>query len=73
MNAIPAVEQVETFAKVAAGRLLARTLYDLMRAVIEQADEVLGAKGELSLEGDCWHGDVGMVDLGACQTSTPAV
>ena len=73
MNAIAAVERVETFVKVAAGRVLVRTLYDLMRAVIEQVDEVLDVKGELSLEGDCWHGDVGMVDMGACQTSTLGV
>ena len=69
-NAIAAVEDVETFAKAASGRFLARTLCDPLRAGIGQGDEDLAERGTLSLGGCCWCGEVHVVNLGLCKTST---
>ena len=61
---IAAVEGVETFARVAAGRFLARTICDPSRAgVAEGGDAVMARAGELSLGGSCGRGAVEMVDL----------
>ena len=60
-----AVEGVETFACAAAGRFLARTMCDPIRAgVAEVVDTVMAGAGELSLGGRCWRGAVELVDLG---------
>ena len=49
---VAAVEDVETFARAAAGRFLARTMCDPVRTVVVGAgDPVLEGKGELSLGG----------------------
>ena len=69
-NAIATVEDVETFARAASGRFLARTLCDPPRAGIGQVDEDLAKVGTLSLGGRCWRGEVQVVDLGLCKTST---
>ena len=69
-NAIAAVEDVDMFATAAAGRFLAWTMCDPVRAGIGQLDETLAAVGELSLGGTCWRGDVNLVDLGPCRTAT---
>ena len=62
---IAAVEGVETFARAAAGRFLARTMCDPCRAgVAENGDAVMAGAGELSLGGSCWRGKVEVVDLG---------
>ena len=62
---IAAVEGVETFARAAAGRFLARTMCDPCRAgVAENGDAVMAGAGELSLGGCCWRGEVVVVDLG---------
>ena len=63
-NAIAAVEDVETFAKAATGRFLARTLCDPPRAGIGVVDEGITGKGRLSFGGTCWRGRVDVVDLG---------
>ena len=70
-SAIAAVEDVETFAKAASGRFLARTLCDPLREGIGQVDGHLAEMGMLSLVGHCWGGEVHVVDLGPCKTSTP--
>ena len=72
-NAIAAVEDVETFARAASGRFLARTLCDPSRAGIGVVDERIGGQGHLSLGGDCWRGCVDVIDLGPCKSSSPAV
>ena len=65
VNEVAAVESVETFERAAAGRFLARTLCDPVRAgVAETDDPVLVGKGVLSLGGACWRGVVEVVDLG---------
>ena len=61
---IAAVEGVETFARAASGRCLARTMCDPDRAgVAENGDAVMAGAGELSLGGSCWKGEVALVDL----------
>ena len=72
-NAIAAVEDVETFARAATGRFLARTLCDPPRAGMGVVDEGIAGKGRLSLGGSCWRGDVDVVDLGLCGSSTSEV
>ena len=65
VRGITAVEDVETFARAAAGRFLARTICDPVRSgVVGAGDLVLEGKGELSLGGACWRGVVEVVDLG---------
>ena len=60
-----AVEGVETFARAAAGRFLARTMCDPGRAgVAKNEDAAMVNAGELSLGGSCWRGPVEVVDLG---------
>ena len=73
MNAIAAVEDVETFAKAASGRFLARTLGDPLRAGIGVVGEGIAGQGHLSPGGDCWRGCVDVIDLGPCKSSSPAV
>ena len=54
VRGVAAVEDVETFARAAAGRFLARTMCDPVRTVVVGAgDPVLEGKGELSLGGAC--------------------
>ena len=72
-NAIAAVEDVETFARAATGRFLARTLCDPQRAGIGVVDEGIAGEGQLSSGGDCWRGQMGVMDLGPCKTSTSEV
>ena len=72
-NAIAAVEDVETFAKAATERFHARTLCDPPRAGVGVVDEGIARKGWLSLGGDCWRGDVDVIDLGPCKSSTSEV
>ena len=72
-NAIAAVEDVETFAKAATGRFLSRTLCNPPRAGIGVVDEEIARKGQLSFGGGCWRGQVDMVDLGPCKSSTSEV
>ena len=72
-NAIAAVEDVETFAKAATGRFLARTRCDPPRAGIGVVDEGIAGKGQLSVGGTCWRGIVEIVDLGPSKSSTCAV
>ena len=72
-GAIAAVEDVETFARAATGRFLARTLCDPLRAGIGMVDEGITGKGQLSFGGECWRGQVDVVDLGPCKSSTSEV
>ena len=72
-DAIAAVEDVETFARAATGRFLARTLCDPRRAGIGVVDEGIARKGQLSFGGECWRGQVDVVDLGPCKSSTSEV
>ena len=72
-NAIAAVEDVETFAKAATGRLLARTLCDPERAGIGVVGDGITGNGRLSFGGTCWRGRVDVVDLGPSKSSTCAV
>ena len=72
-NAIAAVEDVETLARAAAGKFLARTLCDPPRAGVGVVDEGIAGKGRLSFGGDCWRGHVDVVDLGPCKSSTSDV
>ena len=72
-SAIAAVEDVETFAKAATGRFLARTLCDPPRAGIGVVDEGITRKGRLSFGGTCWRGSVDVVDLGPSKSSTCAI
>ena len=72
-GAIAAVEDMETFARAATGRFLARTLCDPQRAGIGVVDEGIAGKGQLSSGGECWRGQVGVVDLGPCKSSTSEV
>ena len=72
-NALAAVEDVETFARAAAGRFLAHTVCDPTRAGVGVVDEGIAGKGQLSIGGDCWRGHVDVVDLGPCKTSTSEV
>ena len=72
-SAIAAVEDVETFARAATGRFLARTLCNPPRAGIGVMDEGIAGKGQLSCWGECWRGLVEVVDLGPCKSSTPEV
>ena len=66
-----AVEGVETFARAAAGRFLARTMCDPVRAgVAESRVVVVAGAGELSLGGGCWKGEVAVVDLGVGDGAT---
>ena len=59
------VKGIETFARAAARRFLARMMYDPVRAGVSEADDpVLGGKRVLSLGGACWRGVVKVVDLG---------
>ena len=59
------MEDVETFARAAAGRFLARTMCDPIRAGVAAADDqLLAGVGTLSLGGACWRGGVDVVDLG---------
>ena len=69
-GAIAAVEDVETFARAATGRFLARTLCDPPRAGIGVVDEKIAGKGQLSYGGECWREHVEVVDLGPCKSST---
>ena len=69
-DAIAAVEDVETFARAATGRFLARTLCDPPRAGIGVVDEEIPGKGQLSFGGECWRGRVDVMDLGPCKSST---
>ena len=65
VRGVPAVEDVETFARPAAGRFLPRTLCDPVHAGVAAVDDpVLEGKGELSLVGACWCGPVEVLDLG---------
>ena len=68
-NAIAAVEDVETFAKAATMRFLARTLCDPPRAGIGVVDEGITGKGRLLFGGTCWRGRVDVVDLGPSKSS----
>ena len=62
---VAAVESIETFARAAASRFLARTICDLLWAGVAASDDlVLEGKGALSLGGACWRGVVEVVDLG---------
>ena len=72
-NAIVAVEDVETFAKAATGRFLARTLCDPPRAGMGVMGEGITGKGQLSFGGTCWRGRVDVVDLGPSKSSACAV
>ena len=72
-NVIAGVEDVETFARAAAGRFLARTLCDPPRAGVGVVDEGIAGKGQLSFGGDCWRGHVDVLDLGPCKSSTSKV
>ena len=72
-SAIAAVEDVETFARAATGRFLARTLCDPPRAGIGVVGKGIAGKGQLSCGGECWRGLVEVVDLGPCKSSTPEV
>ena len=72
-NAIVVVEDVETFAKAATGRFIARTLCDRQRAGLGVVDEGIAGKGRLSFGGTCWRGSVDVVDLGPSKSSTCAV
>ena len=72
-SAIAAVEDVETFAKAATGRFLARTLCDPPRAGIGVVDEGITEKGRLSFRGTCWRGSVDVMDLGPSKSSTCAI
>ena len=72
-GAIAGVEDVETFAKAATGRFLARTLCEPTRAGIGVVDEGIAGKGQLSFRGECWRGQVDVVDLGPCKSSTAEV
>ena len=69
-DAIAAVEDVETCARATAGRFLARTRCDPPRAGIGVVDEEIAGKGQLSFGGECWRGQVDVVDLGPCKFST---
>ena len=54
VRGVTAVEEVETFARVAAERFLARMMCDLERAGLAAvADPVLEGRGDLSLGGAC--------------------
>ena len=65
VQGVAAVEDVKTFARVASGRFLVRTMCDPVRAGVAVADDpVLAGKGVLSLGGTCWCGVVEVVDLG---------
>ena len=65
VQGVVAVEDVETFAKAAAGRFLALTMCDPIRAGVAAADKpVLSGMGVLSLAGACWYGVVEVVHLG---------
>ena len=65
VHRVAAVEDVETFARAAAGQFLARTLCDPVRAGVAVADDpALSGKGALSLVGACWRVMVGVFDLG---------
>ena len=72
-GAIAAVEDVETFARAATGRFLARTLCDPPRAGIGVVDEGVAGTGQLSCGGECWRGHVDVVDLGPCKSFTSEV
>ena len=72
-SAIAAVEDVETFARAVTGRFLARTLCDPPRARIGVVDEGIAGKGQPSCGGECWRGQVDVVDLGLCKSSTAEV
>lgn len=72
VNAIATMEGVEVFAKTAPRRFLARTLCNPLRAGISQLDDEFEEAEDLSLGGGSWQGEVSMVDLGPCKTSTPA-
>ena len=63
---------MDTFARAATGRFLARTLCDPSRAGVGVVDEGVAGEGELSVGGECWSGHVDVVDLGCCKTSTSA-
>ena len=67
------MENVETFAKAASRRFLARNLSNPLRAAVGQVVEGLGGEGTLSLVGRCWRAEVHMIDLGPCGTSTSTV
>ena len=75
VRGLAAVEDVETFARAAAGRFLAWTLCDPVRAGVATTDDpVMDGRGELSLGGACWRGKVEVVDLGLSGDSCkPAV
>ena len=63
VQGVAAVEDVITFARAVAGRFLARTMCDLVRAGLGAADDpVLAGQGALSLGGACWRGVVEVVD-----------
>ena len=65
VSRVAAVEDVETFARAAAGRFLTRMMCNPVRTGVAAADDpVLVAKGALSLCGTCWQGDIEVVDLG---------
>ena len=65
VQGMAAVEGVETFARAAARRFLARTMCDPVRAGVAAAsDPILAGSGTLSLGGSCWRGVVEVVDLG---------
>ena len=72
-NTIAAVEDVETFARAAAGRFLAHTICDPSRAGVGVVDEGIAGKDWLSFRRDCWRGHVDVVDLGPCKSSTSEV
>ena len=72
-SAIAAVEDVETFARAATGRFLARTLCDPLRAGVGMVDKGIAGKGQLSYGGECWRRHVDVVDLGPCKSSTSEV
>ena len=65
VQGVVVVEDVETFAREAAGRFLARTMCEPVRAGVAVAgDPVLVGKGVLSLGGTYCSGVVEVVDLG---------
>lgn len=71
-SAIAAGEDVETFARAATGRFLARTLCDPSRVGIGMVNAVIAREGQLSVGGGCWRGRVEVIDLGPCKTSGAA-
>lgn len=73
MNAIAAVENVETFVKAASRGFLAWTLCNPLRAGVGQVEEDLAQEGELSFGGSCCREGVHIIDVGPYKTSDPTL